>query len=73
MVHRHLEPQRLSLAAIDDIVNRGSLRDWLELRQLALADRLILENIRRVCSANASDPYAQRYHFWLRYAEEHLA
>ncbi len=27
--------------------------------------------IEGVCHPNIVDPYAQRYHFWMRYAEEH--
>ena len=40
---------------------------------LALADRAVAEKILRVCLARSSDPYAQRYHFWKHYAEQHLA
>jgi hypothetical protein len=32
----------------------------------------VLEKIARVCRARVSDPYAQRYHFWMHYAREHL-
>jgi hypothetical protein len=26
-----------------------------------------------VCRAHIADPYAQRHHFWMSYAAEHLA
>jgi hypothetical protein len=73
MLHRHLDHQRFSLVAIDDIIARGRRRDWAELRRAALADRSVLEKVLRVCQAHVADPYAQRYHFWKQYAERHLA
>lgn len=73
MLHRHLTHQQFSLAAIDDIILRGRWRDWAALRQEALQDSLLLEKVQRVCRPHLGDPYAQRYHFWMNYAEEHLA
>jgi hypothetical protein len=31
-----------------------------------------MEKILRVTIAHAENPYAQRYHFWRRYAQDHL-
>ena len=73
MLHRHLNHQRLTLAAVDDVIERGNRQDWAELRKAILADRTVLEKVLRVCRARVSDPYAQRYHFWKHYAERHLA
>lgn len=73
MLHRHLNHQKLTLAAIDDIIARGKRRDWSELRRAALSDRTIMEKTLRVSLAHTHDPYAQRYHFWKQYAERHLA
>ncbi len=73
MLHRHLNHQRLTLAAIDDVISRGRWQDWVELRRAAIRDRALLENVQRVCRPYLGDPYAQRYHFWMHYAEEHLA
>ncbi len=72
MVHRHLNHQELTLAAIDDVISRGKRKDWEELRQAALGDPLFLKKILQVCRAHVADPYAQRYHFWKHYAEEKL-
>jgi hypothetical protein len=72
MLHRHLNHQQLTLAAIDDIIARGKRRDWTDLRRAALEDRAVLEKIARVCHARVPDPCAQRYHFWMHYAREHL-
>lgn len=71
MLHRHLNHQRFTLAAIDDVISRGRWGDWAELRRAALADQSLLDKVERVCRAHASDPYAQRHHFWMHYAEEH--
>jgi len=73
MLHRHLTHQQYTLAAIDDIIARGKRQDWAELRRVALADRTVLEKIRRVCQVHVADPYTQRYHFWKAYAERYLA
>jgi len=72
MLHRHLNHQDFTLAAIDDIIARGKWEDWADLRRVALADRAILEKVSRVCKAHIDDPYAQRYHFWNHYANRHL-
>jgi hypothetical protein len=73
MQHRHLDHQRLTLAGIDDVIARGKWRDWADLRAAALGDPLLLERVQRVCRPRLSEPGAQRYHFWMNYAEEHRA
>lgn len=73
MQHRHLDPHELSPAAIDDIISRGSLGDWTELRDAALDDGRVMDRIARVAKARAVDPYSQRHHFWMHYVEEHRA
>ena len=74
MKHRHLlEAAQPSLAAIDDIIDRGSALDWRELKARADVDSSLLEKILRICSAKISDPYAQRYHLWNYYAKRALA
>jgi hypothetical protein len=73
MQHRHLTTERLTTAAIDDIIERGGRGDWAELRDAAKADREILQAILRVCAAHAQDPHAQRYHLWRHYAAQRVA
>jgi hypothetical protein len=73
MIHRHLNHQELTLAAIDDVIARGKRRDWEDLRLTVLGNPVLLEKIRQVCRAQISDPRAQRYLFWMHYAEKHLA
>ena len=72
MQHRHLNHQDYTLAALDDIIDRGKREDWAQLRSVALKEPAIMEKILRVARAHANDPYAQRYHFWRQYAEQHL-
>ena len=43
MLHRHLNHQRFTLAAIDDVISRGRWGDWAELRRAALADQSLLK------------------------------
>lgn len=71
LIHRHLNHQRFTPAAIDDVISRGRWIDWAELRRAALAEPSVLDDIERVCRAYVSDPYSQRHHFWLHYAAEH--
>jgi energy-converting hydrogenase A subunit M len=73
MVHRHLNHQQLTLAAIDDVISRGNREDWAELREAVLADRALLRKVLQVCRARIADPRAQRYHFWMHYAEARAA
>jgi len=72
MLHRHLNHRQYTLAALDDVIDRGKREDWAQLRSVALNDRMIMEKILRVALAHAQEPYAQRYHFWRHYAEQHL-
>lgn len=71
MLHRHLTHHRFTLAAIDDVISRGHMADWVALRAALLDDRTLLDKVERVCRAHIADPYAQRHHFWMNYAKEH--
>jgi hypothetical protein len=73
MLHRHLNHQRFTLAAIDDVIARGRWQDWVELRRAVLAHPALLDKVERVCRRYVADPYAQRHAFWMRYAEQHRA
>ena len=71
MLHRHLNHQRFTPAAIDDVIARGRWQDWADLRRAVLVDRRLLDEVMQVCRSYISDPYAQRYHFWMQYAKTH--
>lgn len=72
MQHRHLNHEQYTLAAIDDVIERGKRQDWAELRAAVLNDRALMEKVLRIAEARGHDPCAQRYHFWRQYAERHL-
>ena len=74
MLHRHIiEAEKPSLAAIDDIIDRGGVEEWRGLKSRAEADVTLLAKILKVCAAKISDPYAQRYHLWNHYAQHAVA
>ena len=73
MEHRHLNHQAFTLAAIDDVISRGGWLDWIGLRKAVLTDPATLERVARVCSPRVHDAYAQRYHFWNHYVQNHRA
>lgn len=74
MLHRHLNHQRFTPAAIDDVITRGKWEDWAALRRAVLSDPALMERVERICLARAKDPYdAQRYRFWANYAKAHRA
>ena len=71
MEHRHLNHRDFTLAAIDDIIGRGRLPAWAALRDELFRHPEVLAKVERICAAHASDPYAQRYHFWKHYVQAH--
>lgn len=71
MRHRHLNHERFTLAAIDDVIARGKWQDWAALRRAALDAPAVLERVRRICAARIGDPYAQRHHFWMHWTKSH--
>jgi hypothetical protein len=73
MLHRHLNHSDWTLAAIDDVIARGRLDDWKELRNVAAIRSDVRERIIRVAEPHLSDPYAQRYHFWNLYVRKQFA
>lgn len=73
MQHRHINHVAFTMAAIDDIIERGDRADWVELREAAGSNPEILSKILRVCVAHSNDPYAQRHHLWRRYADRRVA
>jgi hypothetical protein len=73
MWHRHLNHGGWTLAAVDDVIARGRMDDWKQLRDAASQDADVRQRILRACAAQLSDPYAQRYHFWNFYVRKRLA
>ena len=73
MQHRHLNHQNFTLAAIDDLISRGRWDDWAELRRAVIADHALIDKVEQIHRARIVDPYAQRYHFWMHYAQARRA
>jgi hypothetical protein len=69
MRHRHLNHSNYSLAAIDDVIARGSREDWRELRDACRDHEVIRAKVAKVCAAYASDRFAQRHFLWALYAK----
>lgn len=74
MQHRHLNHQRLTLAAIDSVISRGQQQDWADLHQAVLADNALLDKIERLSRANINNPYdPDSYAVWMRFVQACLA
>ena len=69
MDHRHLNHSNYTLAAIDDVIERGSRMDWLALRDAARLDAAVSSRIERVCRVRAQERTAQRHSLWLLYVQ----
>ncbi len=67
MRHRHLDHERYSPAAIDDVIARGRWADWADLRRAIRADPSLVDRVERVCRAGVRSTAAQRHDFWLHY------
>lgn len=67
MRHRHLNHSEFTLAAIDDIIERGRREDWRELLRVIYSDPHgeVAQNVLRVCAARAARTPA--FVFWERY------
>lgn len=74
MKHRHLvDGVGLVPMAIDDIIDRGDRREWVALRDAALADPVIMERIYKIASARTDSEFSRaRYRFWARFSGRRL-
>lgn len=70
MRHRHIETKEYTLAAIDDVIERGLLRDWLELRGAVQSSTAVASNVRRICEhQKMCSDFPSRYIFWSNYLD----
>ncbi len=70
MEHRHLNHNLYTLAAIDNIIQNGKPKDWVELKIAIDNDKSLLEKIEKICQQNIGKEYfQQRYFFWKNYVE----
>jgi len=70
MQHRHLNHSDYTLAAIDDVIERGNLRDWADLARAVVGDETgrVREKVLRVSRARVADN-PQAYRVWQLLAE----
>jgi len=75
MQHRHLAHDRLTPAAIDDIIQCGKLADWARLARAVRSDPdgRLAQVVRDICCARRADPEApaQSFAFWQIYLDAH--
>jgi hypothetical protein len=71
MLHRHLNHDLSTPAAIDDIIERGLLPDWIRLARVVRADPQgeVAATVRRICDQRLQDELAARQSlaFWRHY------
>jgi hypothetical protein len=68
MQHRHLQGDQISLAKIDDIIERGKFTDWLELASLAESDEHRRLQIQLLASENIQrSERPERASFWIAF------
>jgi hypothetical protein len=66
----------LTTAAIDSIIERGALSDWIELRAAALVRPEVFAPLRQLCQVRAADlydPFADGHRAWLVYMDSGIA
>ncbi len=67
MQHRHLTgTDSTSLAALDDVLERGEVADWLWLRDLVASDRAVARKVLHLC--NRHRMYGTS-NLWARYVQ----
>lgn len=66
MIHRHINNKEYTLAAIDDVMSRGSLLDWLELRDAIKQDEEVAHRVKQMCGHYAGTDDI-RFLFWIKY------
>jgi hypothetical protein len=59
----------MTLAAVDDIIVRGKLVDWIELRSAVRSDRDLAGHVQGMCQQRLEkdEHPSQRHYFWRYY------
>lgn len=73
MFHRHLDASGYTLAAIDDVIERGMLDDWLDLAQALRDDPEVKAKVRHIVAARTGEQATIHHAFWrsrLSYLDE---
>ena len=70
MQHRHIETREYTLTAIDDVIERGLLVDWLELRDAVKSSVSVAGQVRQICIHQQSrSDFPSRYIFWSNFID----
>ncbi len=64
MLHRHLDDPGYSLDAIDDIIERGHLQDWLDLRDAAATNPIVRSKLQTIVAARSGEQSTIWHDFW---------
>lgn len=67
MFHRHLNHQRFTIAAFDELISRGRWQAWAELHRVVSSSRTLLNKVEHV-----RHHYAQSLHFWMHVASANI-
>lgn len=73
MKHRHLNHEAWPPAAIDSAITRGRQGDWNELRQAALDDARVMEDLCKIAGyeKNLQNPFDDLcYREWWRWVQD---
>jgi hypothetical protein len=79
MLHRHLDHSDFTLAALDDLIERGRREDWRELLRIIYANPYgeVAQKVLRLCAARPTRTSAfvfwERYVTWRRTAQQSAA
>ena len=74
MQHRHLTGDHLGAPEIADIIGRGTLTDWMHLRDAMAVEPELKAVIRLVCEAHLAmeeEDFPEEFRFWLTYLDQH--
>ena len=70
MNHRHLQHDELTLAAIDDIIERGTRSAWAELGRAVEKDLIVRSKTQQITNSRIkANPLNQRFAFWNYYVQ----
>jgi hypothetical protein len=70
MRHRHIVTREYTLTAIDDVIERGLLHDWLELRDAVCSSSAVANDVRQVCERQKTrSDFPSRYIFWSNFLD----
>lgn len=75
MDHRHLNHDEFTLAAIDSLIERGTVEDWLRLAREIRGSHTVRDRVRQLCAARLSRPdpefyTIEDYRYWCGFGDD---